>query len=269
MMPWYPDAFLGATLGWNWKNRAIYRALLDAQWLLETLPSEEADLAAIVGCTVEELRASWAQAGLKFSFTPDGRLVNERLEEHRAFAFEKHHQAVEKGRLGGNTRAERAKEQAGLKLSLKPSLSPGSSSASAQVQAGLKHLSLSESGSGSVLTLVPKDSPPTPDGGSGGNPERAAPLVLHDSLPQIPWREWLEHRRVRRWPVDRRTLQKQLNTLAPFDSAIQTRMIDDSINAGWQGIFAPKGTGGAKKPFTPPRSVAQMEADEEANNAKR
>ena len=133
MMPWFPDSFLGSTLGWPWRDRAVYRALLDAQWLLGALPSDEPGLAAIVGCTVEELRSSWARVGVKFSLSPGMQLVNERLEEHRAVAFAKHHSAVEKGRKGGISKAKRSSAKAGVVVQLKPkscpSYSPGSSSA--------------------------------------------------------------------------------------------------------------------------------------------
>lgn len=75
--------------------------------------------------------------------------------------------------------------------------------------------------------------------------ERADALVLHASLPIKEWEEWLEHRKVKRWPRDVRTLGKHLAALAKHTTAEQCEMIDTSINAGWQGLFPPKGA--AKK----------------------
>jgi hypothetical protein len=94
-------------------------------------------------------------------------------------------------------------------------------------------------------------------------------LVLHESLPSKPWQEWLEWRRKRKWPCDPTTLQKHLNLLKGYDSETQTRIIDTSINANWQGLFHPKGKAGEPvKNYKPPRTVAQMEADEEAKRGR-
>lgn len=69
----------------------------------------------------------------------------------------------------------------------------------------------------------------------------SAPVVLHESLPKEAWEEWLAHRREKRLTMSPRALNKQLKLLARYDTAIQREMIDTSINAGWEGIFAPKG----------------------------
>ncbi|MFZ1009349.1 MAG: hypothetical protein WAN65_21080 [Candidatus Sulfotelmatobacter sp.] len=42
-------------------------------------------------------------------------------------------------------------------------------------------------------------------------------------------------------PMSHRALQKQLGELAKHDTETQRAMIDQAINAGWQGIFPPKG----------------------------
>jgi hypothetical protein len=144
MMPWFPDAFLGSTLGWNWKHRALYRALLDAQWLLGSLPNDEEELREIVGCTADEFSPSWARSRAKFQLRADGRIINNRLEEHRAKAFQLHEDAVRNGRKGGLNRGKNTK-----KLKSKPGLSHPSSPAQATLQGSLKPLSLSLSLSGS------------------------------------------------------------------------------------------------------------------------
>jgi hypothetical protein len=68
-----------------------------------------------------------------------------------------------------------------------------------------------------------------------------APLVLHASLPQESWSEWLAHRREKRLSMSPRALNKQLKLLAEYPTAIQREIIDTSINAGWEGLFKPKG----------------------------
>jgi hypothetical protein len=83
--------------------------------------------------------------------------------------------------------------------------------------------------------------------------EEAAPaaVVLHESLPSEEWEQWLAHRRKKRWPVDPLTLAKQLEVLRPYDTPTQRQIINTSINAGWQGLFAPKPNGSAGKVVLP------------------
>ena len=73
------------------------------------------------------------------------------------------------------------------------------------------------------------------------------------------WREWIEHRKRKRWPCDETTLRKQLKMLAPFDNATRVQIIETSINAGWQGLFPPKGPA---KPSAPPKREREPTADE-------
>lgn len=70
---------------------------------------------------------------------------------------------------------------------------------------------------------------------------KSAPLILHASLPHESWSEWLAHRREKRLSMSPRALNKQLKLLAEYPTAIQREIIDTSINAGWEGLFKPKG----------------------------
>lgn len=70
---------------------------------------------------------------------------------------------------------------------------------------------------------------------------KIAPLVLHASLPPESWSEWIAHRREKRLSMSPRALNKQLKLLAEYPTAIQREIIDTSINAGWEGLFKPKG----------------------------
>ena len=81
-------------------------------------------------------------------------------------------------------------------------------------------------------------------------PEKKAaePLVLHENLPAAEWDEWLEHRRDKRLSMSPRALKKQLKLLAGYDTETQREIIDTSINAGWEGLFPPKGKVAPVKP---------------------
>jgi hypothetical protein len=69
---------------------------------------------------------------------------------------------------------------------------------------------------------------------------RASALVLHESLPREAWSEWLLYRKGKRYPCDDLTLGKHLAVLEKYPTSGQREIIDTSINAGWQGLFAPK-----------------------------
>ena len=71
-------------------------------------------------------------------------------------------------------------------------------------------------------------------------------LSLHQSLPRTSWEEWLAYRRENRYPLSPRALSKQLKLLADYDTATQSEIIDTAINAGWQGLFRPKGKSKSK-----------------------
>jgi uncharacterized protein YdaU (DUF1376 family) len=242
MLPLFPRDFIAATLGWTLDQRGLYMMLLCAQWELGSLPPDPETLANIAGVSLLDFARAWTKVGTKFPSWPDGFLRNERLEQHRSKSLKLNASRSSSGKAGGKAKAKNVANRVanGLAKSLPPSPSPSPSPEPSPIQ-------------------------------QTKTSERAAPLVLHDSLPLEQWEEWLERRRKRRWPIDNVTLQKQLNVLKEFDAATQAAMINTSINAGWQGIFAPKGNGvtSTKKPYVPPRSVAQMEADEEAKNAQR
>lgn len=67
-------------------------------------------------------------------------------------------------------------------------------------------------------------------------------LHLHDTLPTDAWAEWIEHRKARRWTCSDLALKRQLALLAKHDTATQREILDTSIQAGWQGLFEPKGS---------------------------
>jgi hypothetical protein len=71
-------------------------------------------------------------------------------------------------------------------------------------------------------------------------------VTLHETLPISEWNEWISHRKSRRWPCDPTTLKKQLNLLSRHDCETQRQMLDNSMQAGWKGLFEPK-NGQARK----------------------
>lgn len=75
---------------------------------------------------------------------------------------------------------------------------------------------------------------------------RAGALVLHESLPREAWDEWIAHRREKHWSMSPRALKPQLKLLAKHATATQREIIETSLNAGWQGLFEPKGQSNSK-----------------------
>lgn len=86
-MPWYPRDFLASTQGWTFDQRAIYRALLDVQWDVGSLPDDEAALRRLLDVSPARWRKAWPTVSPKFRRDEDGRLRNPRLEEHRVDAI--------------------------------------------------------------------------------------------------------------------------------------------------------------------------------------
>jgi hypothetical protein len=89
-------------------------------------------------------------------------------------------------------------------------------------------------------------------------------LTLHDTLPVAEWGSWLEFRKRRRMPLDDQTLGMHLKLLARYSREQQTEIIETSINAGWQGLFAPKGGGKIVPLKRRIRSADEIEAEEKA-----
>lgn len=75
-------------------------------------------------------------------------------------------------------------------------------------------------------------------------------LHLHSTLPTDAWEEWLAHRKAQRFTCSPAALKRQLSMLAKFDAATQREIIDNSIQAGWKGLFPPKGNGNGKPRLT-------------------
>jgi hypothetical protein len=93
MLPWYPESFQYSTRTWPLIARAIYRELLDAQWIEGGLPESPEDLREMVRATPQEWK-HWARVAPKFPVCSDGRRRNARLEAHRLKSIERSNKAA-------------------------------------------------------------------------------------------------------------------------------------------------------------------------------
>lgn len=68
-------------------------------------------------------------------------------------------------------------------------------------------------------------------------------LHLHSTLPTDTWAEWIAHRKSQRMTCSPSALKRQLKLLEQYDTETQRQILDTSMQAGWQGLFPPKGSG--------------------------
>jgi uncharacterized protein YdaU (DUF1376 family) len=87
MLPWFVAQFNASTCHWSGAERAAYRELLDAQWLLGVLPAEPERLARLARMTPDQFAEVWPTVGMKFTSCTGG-IRNDRLERHRVNALE-------------------------------------------------------------------------------------------------------------------------------------------------------------------------------------
>lgn len=103
------------------------------------------------------------------------------------------------------------------------------------------------------LKNLPPHTPPSEDTDTDTDTERkrykqrfrnvSETLHTHESLPTDTWNEWLQHRRAQRFTCSPAALKRQLSLLAKYPTEIQRQILDTSIQAGWKGLFPPKGNG--------------------------
>lgn len=215
------DSMLTGTLYGRWPHTGIWACLLSRASREGVIDETPQALAAAIGVPVETLMScirdfmdpdpdsrSIEHDGRRLALIHEHRTWGWRVINHGKYKEKARKKAFDESRTASGDDAERKRnERAANEV-------PRSPDASRE---------------------VPLSSPtPTP-------PRSADAPVLHESLPRDAWEEWLEHRKSKRWPNDPRTLRRQLAVLAQFPTAMQREIIDVSINAGWQGLFAPKG----------------------------
>lgn len=104
VMPWFPwwiTDQLHVMRGWPLIGRAVYRELLDIQWLDGSLPADPEKLRALVGATSTQWWAAWCHIEPAFPVTSDGTRRNPQLENLRQQQYQRHQKRVHAGSLGG------------------------------------------------------------------------------------------------------------------------------------------------------------------------
>jgi uncharacterized protein YdaU (DUF1376 family) len=175
MLPWFPRDFLASTLGWRMIERELYRALLDAQWDMGSLPADPAELTEVARARPAEFKSAWPRVRRKFLTDESGRLYNKRLEEHRHTALALRDKHSNAGRIGGlaSAAARAAKQPTIVESTVEQSFNDRSTIEQANGQAESKPPSPSPSPSPSVPES-PGDISPNSDTSSGAQkPSRA------------------------------------------------------------------------------------------------
>jgi uncharacterized protein YdaU (DUF1376 family) len=85
-MPVFVKDWIAATQHWTDAERGAYFSLLCHQWVNNMVPTDETQLARIMGTPEKEFENRWATVGAKFDGDTEG-LFNNRLEEHRKKAL--------------------------------------------------------------------------------------------------------------------------------------------------------------------------------------
>ncbi|MCC7126448.1 MAG: DUF1376 domain-containing protein [Acidobacteria bacterium] len=102
-LPLFFGDFLASTAEWSGEEASLYLTLLGHQWTLGTLPADPAKLARLVRWDRKAFEKCWPQVSSKFA-EQGGRLVNERLEQHRAKSEELAQKNKASGRKGAEAR---------------------------------------------------------------------------------------------------------------------------------------------------------------------
>jgi uncharacterized protein YdaU (DUF1376 family) len=109
-MPMFVGDFLAATIEWEGEERALYALLLMNQWSVGSLPADPKKLSKMIGYTQKNFDACWPTVSTKF-IEQDGRLVNERLEAHRAKTVSLSEKNSNAGKKGAEARWQKNGER--------------------------------------------------------------------------------------------------------------------------------------------------------------
>lgn len=113
--------FLASTAEWEGEERSLYLLLLCYQWTLGNLPAESAKLAKLIGYDRENFDKYWTTVSTKFDLV-EGRLINQRLEVHRAKAFEISSKRAAAGANGGKVAQAKFKQMLDKSEAIAPNL---------------------------------------------------------------------------------------------------------------------------------------------------
>jgi hypothetical protein len=104
----------------------------------------------------------------------------------------------------------------------------------------------------------------------GDGPKVKAPKPQAEmpvGLNPVAWQRWIEYRKQIGRPLKELSLDAAAKKLARYSSDNQTKVVDQSIENGWQGLFELKVTASTKAASTEParpraKTVAELEAEE-------
>lgn len=154
-LPLFFGDFLAATAEWSGEERALYLLLLGYSWSLGSIPADTEKVQRLSGWDRKAFMKAWPAVASKF-MEQDGRLVNARLEEHRAHSHEVSKRRAEAGSKGGS------KSQAKGKQLL--------SNSEANARILLKHQSINDS---EVLRTSGAEPPEWSESGAPKDPKKA------------------------------------------------------------------------------------------------
>jgi uncharacterized protein DUF1376 len=100
---WHWEAFIKATRGWNFIQRAIYRELLDVQWQEGAVPIEPERCRRMIGCDRQQWEEAWPAIEEKF---PIGRgrskaRRNPKMAAERERSIAAIRKMIAAGKMGG------------------------------------------------------------------------------------------------------------------------------------------------------------------------
>lgn len=102
-LPLFFGDFLAATAEWEGEDRSLYLLLLGYQWSLGSLPADMRKLAKVVCYDEKTFKKHWPTVSKKFN-EKNGRLYNERLEDHRKKSVELSGKNSNSGKKGAEAR---------------------------------------------------------------------------------------------------------------------------------------------------------------------
>lgn len=111
----YPRDFLADAnvIAMTLEERGLYITLLACAWIEGSIPAEAPEIARLVHYPEKQFRRVWGRVSRCFKpREDDGRLINPRLESERVIQAEFRRERSEAGRIGGLTRASKAKTDA-------------------------------------------------------------------------------------------------------------------------------------------------------------
>lgn len=204
----YASDFLTATQSWDVNEVGIYIRLLSNQWVNLKLPKDTERLARIAGCSHDEFKKAWVILGFKFLEGEDGFLRNIRLESVRA----EKNTFLEKQRLNGlkggrpkKENPEHKPEETQAKPKNNPTSNPKETSSSSNVDINIY---------------------------SG--------FPFFDSEFEKTWKDYLKMRKAIKKPatVEAEGLAlKKVMTYSNGDKELALKIVEQSIERSWQGIF--------------------------------